>query len=110
MMGSILVSTQDLRPSLQSVLQGLSERNLIGRVATTISISPSLSCGLARLPWMGRRIAPLLQRREVPGFLDGIVDNIWAAELVRNLSSRVTNEIVSDAIFHWAVDRFDEAV
>lgn len=110
MTGSILVSTLDLRPSLESVLQGLAERNLIGRVATTISITPALSCNFARLPWAGSRLAPLLRRRELPVFLDGMVDNIWAAEFVRNLSSRVANETLTDAIFHWAVDRFDDTV
>ena len=110
MTGPILVSTPDLRPSLQSVLQGLAERNLIGRVATTISIPPSLSCGIARVPWAGPHLAPLLRRREAPAFLDGIVDNIWAGELIRNLSSRVANEIVTDAIFDWATNRFDRTV
>jgi glycosyltransferase involved in cell wall biosynthesis len=110
MTGSILVSTPDLRPSLQSVLQGLAERSLIGRVATTISIPPSLSCSVARLPWAGSRLAPLLRRRELASFLEGMVDNIWAAELVRNLSSRVATETISDAIFHWAIDRFDDTV
>src|SRR5580658_2220470 len=42
MLGTILVSTPDLRPSLQSVLRGLADLNLIGRVVTTISVSPAL--------------------------------------------------------------------
>src|SRR4029077_4429929 len=85
MRGSILVSTPDLRPSLQSVLQGLAERNLIGRVATTVSVASALTCSIARLPWAGPRLAPFLKRREVPAFLDGLVDNIWAGEVLRNL-------------------------
>jgi glycosyltransferase involved in cell wall biosynthesis len=110
MTADILVSSPDLRPSLLSVLHGLADRNLIGRVATTISIPPMLSLGVASLPWAGPRFAPLLKRREVPRFLDGIVDNIWAGELVRNLSSRFAGEMVTDAIFHWAINRFDHTV
>lgn len=110
MTGCILVSTPDLRPSLSSVLQGLAERKLIGRVATTISISPALRRRVARLPWAGRYLAPLLRRRELPAFLDGVVDNIWAGELVRNASSRLANEMATDAIFDWAIKRFDNAV
>jgi glycosyltransferase involved in cell wall biosynthesis len=110
MTARILVSTPDLRPSLLSVLHGLADRNLIGRVATTISITPSLRCSVARVPWAGTHLAPLLRRRELPAFLDGIVDNIWAGELLRNLSSRIANEMVTDAIFHWAINRFDATV
>jgi glycosyltransferase involved in cell wall biosynthesis len=110
MTGPILVSTPDLRPSLLSVLHGLAERKLIGRVATTISINPAIIGSVARLPWVGPRLAPLLRRREVPAFLDGIVDNIWTGELARNLASRVANEIVTDTTFHWAINRFDEIV
>ena len=110
MTGPILVSTPDLRPSLLSVLHGLADRKLIGRVATTISIDPALTGSVARLPWAGPRLAPLLRRREVPAFLDGTVDNIWAGELLRNLSSRVASEMVTDTLFHWAINRFDETV
>ncbi len=110
MTADILVSSPDLRPSLLSVLHGLADRNLIGRVATTIAIPPALSGGVAALPWAGSRFAPLLKRREVPKFLDGMVDNIWAGELLRNLSSRFAGERTTDAIFHWATDRFDHAV
>jgi glycosyltransferase involved in cell wall biosynthesis len=46
----------------------------------------------------------------VPKFLDGIVDNIWTGELLRNLSSRFAGESATDTIFHWATDRFDHAV
>lgn len=107
---SILVSTPDLRPSLQSVLHGLADLNLIGRVATTISISSAVSRGVAGAPWIGRRLAPLLRRRERPAFLEGVVDNIWAGELVRNLVSRAANDTVEDAMFHWAINRFDATV
>lgn len=110
MTGCILVSTPDLRPSLSSALQGLAERKLIGRVATTISLSPALRVSVAGLPGAGRHFAPLLRRREFPAFLDGVVDNIWAGELVRNALSRVANETVADAIFDWAIKRFDTAV
>jgi glycosyltransferase involved in cell wall biosynthesis len=110
MTADILVSSPDLRPSLLSVLHGLADRNLIGRVATTIAIPPALCGGVASLPWVGSRFAPLLKRREVPKFLDGIVDNIWAGELLRNLSSRFASERTTDAIFHWATDRFDHTV
>jgi glycosyltransferase involved in cell wall biosynthesis len=110
MLGSILVSTPDLRPSLQSVLRGLADLNLIGRVVTTISVSPALRCSVTRVPWAGPRLAALLRRREVPEFLEGIVDNIWAGELARNLSSRAANEMVADAIFNWAIKRFDRIV
>jgi glycosyltransferase involved in cell wall biosynthesis len=110
MIGSILVSTPDLRPSLLSILPGLVDRNLIGRVATTISIPSAFSRSVVRVPWAGPRLAPLLKRREVPAFLEGIVDNIWAAELARNVSSRVANEMVTDAIFNWATNRFDKTV
>jgi glycosyltransferase involved in cell wall biosynthesis len=106
----ILISTPDLRPSLLSIFQGLADRNLIGRVATTISITPALSCNLARVPWAGQRLAPLLRRREIPAYLDGIVDNIWLGELVRNLSTRVASDTVADAIFNWATHRFDNTV
>lgn len=110
MTADILVSSPDLRPSLLSVLRGLADRNLIGRVATTISIPPTLSFRVSRLPWAGCHFAPFLKRREVPKFLDGIVDNIWTGELVRNLSSRFASEITTDAIFHWAINRFDRTV
>src|SRR5580658_925756 len=110
MTADILVSSPDLRPSVLSVLHGLADRNLIGRVATTIAIPPALSGGVASLPWAGPRFAPFLKRREVPEFLDGIVDNIWTGELVRNLSSRFAGEMTTDAIFHWATDRFDHIV
>jgi glycosyltransferase involved in cell wall biosynthesis len=110
MTADILISAPDLRPSLLSVLHGLAERNLIGRVATTISVPRALNCSVLRVPWAGRRLAPLLRRREVPVFLDGIVDNIWTGELVRNLSSRVASETVTDAIFNWATARFDNTV
>ena len=106
----MLISTPDLRPSLLSVLHGLAERNLIGRVATTISVNPALSCNISWVPWAGRRLTTLLRRREIPVYLDGIVDNIWTGELVRNLSSRVVSETVADAIFNWATSRFDNAV
>jgi glycosyltransferase involved in cell wall biosynthesis len=109
-MAEILVSTPDLRPSLLSVLQGLAERNLIGRVATTISVPPALTRKVARWPLGGRRLASRLRRREVPIFLDGIVDNIWTGELVRNLCSRFAKDTVTDAVFNWATDRFDRTV
>jgi glycosyltransferase involved in cell wall biosynthesis len=110
MAGCILVSTPDLRPSLSSVLLGLVERNLVGRVATTISISPSLRCGVSRLPWAGHYLGSLCRRRERPAFLDGLVDNIWSGELIRNVASRVADETVTDSIFNWAIDRFDKTV
>src|ERR1700676_1772707 len=110
MTGCMLISAPDLRPSLLSVLHGLADRNLIGRVATTISITPGHSRSISRVPWAGSRLAPHLRRREIPAFLDGAVDNIWAGELVRNLSSRVASETVTDAIFNWAIKRFDNAV
>jgi glycosyltransferase involved in cell wall biosynthesis len=110
MTACILVSTPDLRPSLLSVLHGLAEQNLIGRVATTISVTPALCGSVGRLPWAGRRAAAVLRRREAPAFLDGIVDNIWAGELIRNLSSRVASESITDAVFNWATDRFDRTV
>lgn len=110
MTSGILVSTPDLRPSLLSVLQGLAERNLIERVVTTISVSSAFSCGVARWPLGGQALASRLRRREVPGYLDGVVDNIWTGELVRNLCSRVANDTVTDAVFNWATERFDNAV
>jgi glycosyltransferase involved in cell wall biosynthesis len=110
MTADILVSTPDLRPSLLSVLHGLADRKLLGRVATTIAVPPSLSRAAAHVPWAGPRIAPLLRRREVPGFLDGTVDAIWTGELIRNVSSRFAGEMLTDAIYLWAVDRFDRSV
>ncbi|HEX4410976.1 MAG TPA: glycosyltransferase family 4 protein [Xanthobacteraceae bacterium] len=110
MTADILVSTPDLRPSLLSILQGLAEHKLLGNVATTIAVPRSLSRAVEHLPWAGSRLAPLLRRREVPGFLDGMVDAIWAGELLRNLSSRFAGEILADAIYLWAVDRFDRSV
>lgn len=110
MTARILVSTPDLRPSLLSVLHGLTDRNFIGRVVTTISITPARRRSVARVPWVGAHLAPLLRRRELPAFLDGIVENIWAGELLRNLSSRVASEVITDAIFHWAINRFDATV
>lgn len=110
MTGCMLISTPDLRPSLQSVLRGLAERNLIGRVTTTISIPAAIARSVARIPSAGRRLAPLLRRREIPEFLDGIVDNVWVGEVLRNLSSRVAGDIVTDAIYNWATCRFDNVV
>lgn len=109
-MTSILVSTPDLRPSLLSVMQGLANRKLIGRVATTVSVAPEFARKVTRMPWLGSRLAPLLRRRERPPYLNGLVDNIWTGELLRNLSARVTGDTVTDSIFHWAIDRFDRTV
>lgn len=79
-------------------------------MATTISITPALSGCVARVPWAGSRLAPHLKRREIPAFLNGVVDNIWLGEFVRNLSSRVASETVTDAIFNWAINHFDNTV
>ena len=91
-------------------MHGLAERDLIGRVATTISVPRALGRGIARVPWAGPRLASLLRRREVPAFLDGVVDNIWAGELLRNSSSRFASDTMTDAIFNWAITRFDNIV
>jgi glycosyltransferase involved in cell wall biosynthesis len=106
----MLISTPDLRPSLLSVLHGLADRNLIRRVATTLSITSAFSGSVARLPWVGPPLVPFLRRREIPAFLEGMVDNIWVWELVRSLSSRVVSETVTDAIFNRAINHFDNAV
>lgn len=110
MTASVLISAPDLRPSLLSVVQGLADRQLIGRVVTTISVAPELSRKIARMPWVGPHLAPLLRRRERPPFLNGLVDHIWTGELLRNLSARVARETVTDLVFHWAIDQFDRAV
>jgi glycosyltransferase involved in cell wall biosynthesis len=110
MTAPILISTPDLRPSLLSVFQGLGDRNLIGRVVTTITIPPAVRYGIARVPWLGPQLAPLLKRREPPAYLEGLIDNIWTAELLRNVSSRFATAVISDAVFRWAVNRFDQIV
>lgn len=109
-MTSILVSAPDLRPSLLSVLQGLANLNLIGRIATTVSLAPELTRKVACVPWMGSHLAPLLQRRERPPYLNDLVDNIWTGEVLRNLSARIAGDTVTDSVFHWAIDRFDRTV
>lgn len=110
MTGCMLISSPDLRPSLHSMLQGLAERSLIGRVTTTISFPAALRCSVEQIPLAGRRLAPLLRRREVPQFLSGIVDNFWFGEAVRNLTSRVSGDVAADSVYHWATRRFDNAV
>jgi glycosyltransferase involved in cell wall biosynthesis len=106
----VLVSTPDLRPSLLSILQGLADSGLLARVATTISLSQRQTEILSRIPLVGQRLTPALERRQTPAFLAGRVDRIWWRELLRNASSHVANPKMTHAVWEWAETNFDRIV
>jgi glycosyltransferase involved in cell wall biosynthesis len=110
MTASVLVSSPDLRPSLLSVLEGLAEIGLLQRVVTTLSFDAHRLQQIARIPFMGSRLASALQRRQTPPFLQGKTDAIWLGELVRLIAAKSAGPIATHRIWDWAERRFDRLV
>ena len=110
MFHQVLVSTPDLRPSLLSILQGLADSGLLARVVTTISLSPRQIELLSRMPLIGRRLGPVLKRRQMPAFLVGKIDRIWSREVLRSASSSIANAKMTHAVWEWAEVGFDRIV
>jgi len=109
----ILVSSPDLRPSLISILKGLSEAALLEKVVTTVAINPdglfaSSLKAISRL--LPRRLSGGIKRRFLPEFLKGKVETFYFRELLRLSVGRLGDEILSQRVWLWAELGFDRRV
>jgi len=110
MSSTILVSTPDLRPSLLSVLDGLSQSGLLQRLITTLCLDARQMRRVSTVPVLGPRLAAAVKRRQLPPFLDGKTDTIWLGELVRVVASKSAGPLTTHRVWEWAERRFDRTV
>lgn len=106
----ILVSTPDLRPSLLSILRGIAESGLLGRVATTLALSHRQVEMITNWPFLGPKLAKTIERRELPEFLIDKVDRIWLREFLRNATARLASPNAAHVVWEWAELNFDRVV
>jgi len=109
----IIVSSVDLRPSLMSVLKGLSDTPLLKRVVTTLAIDPGSALGrltrsFARV--LPRKLQMSVDRKVLPDFLRGRIDLVFSREICRLAAKGFGNEIMAHRLWQWAELGFDREV
>jgi glycosyltransferase involved in cell wall biosynthesis len=112
MKNGVLVSTQDIRPSLMSVLQGLNDEGYLQRIVTC-GLDPSSFSGKT-LKYVGRlgsaRFSTAIGRRVLPEFLSHKIDTILFRDLVRILSNKLNQREWEHRIWLWSELGFDKNV
>lgn len=107
----VLVSTPDLRPSLYSILLGLNDNQLLGLLVTTVVLGKHDSF-ISNLitKFLPNSVSTPWLRRTVPDALFDKTRAIPGRELIRILSSKLTNAETTHAVWSWSETEFDAKV
>lgn len=105
------MSTPDLRPSLNSILEGLAGDGYLGHLFTTVAFDRTRLSGKA-MALMEKALPPgsrsKVRRRRVKSFLEGKVDTYWSREIIRLMASRFLSDTATHIVWEWAEKGFDD--